>query len=80
MNTAEGRNAVGTLYPPAVVVCDVDLAVTLTRAEILTAFAEIAKCGFIAEPEILELLESDLERTTDPSTPEFRRALSLIHI
>lgn len=77
VNTAEGKNAVGTLYPPAAVVCDVDLAVTLTRAEILTAFAEIAKCGFIAEPEILELLESDLERTTDPSTPEFRRAIEL---
>lgn len=77
VNTAEGKNAIGTLYPPTAVVCDINTAATLTRADILAAFAEIAKCGFIAEPEILELLDADLERTSDPTTPEFQRVIEL---
>jgi 3-dehydroquinate synthase len=35
------------------------------------------KCGFIAEPEILDLIEADVDRVTDPSTDEFRRVVEL---
>jgi len=35
------------------------------------------KCGFIAETEILDLVEASVDRVTDPSTAEFRRVVEL---
>ncbi len=77
INTTEGKNLVGTFYAPTAVICDLELAETLPQNEILAGFAEVAKCGFIAEPEILELIEADVARATTPTTPEFRRAVEL---
>ena len=77
INTAEGKNLVGAFYAPAAVVADLDTLDTLPRNEILAGFAEIVKCGFIGEPEILDLVEADVDTVTDPTTPEFRRVVEL---
>ncbi len=77
INTAEGKNLVGAFWAPAAVLVDLDLLDTLGRNEILAGSAEIVKAGFIAEPEILEIYEADVERAIDPTTPEFRRLLEL---
>lgn len=76
INTELGKNLVGAFHQPSLVVADLALTDTLDRKEILTGFAEVVKCGFIADERILELLETDLEATTDPSTPEFHEAVS----
>ncbi|MBO1902865.1 3-dehydroquinate synthase [Leucobacter weissii] len=77
INTAEGKNLVGAFYAPHAVICDTGLLETLARNEILAGFAEVAKYGFIAEPEILETIERDVDRATDPTTPEFLRLIEL---
>jgi 3-dehydroquinate synthase len=77
INTSEGKNLVGSFYAPAAVVVDLDLLDTLPRNEILAGFAEIVKCGFIGEPEILDIIEADPDRATDPHSPEFRRVVEL---
>lgn len=77
INTSEGKNLVGAFYAPSAVICDLAVLETLPKNEILAGFAEVAKCGFIAEPEILDLIEADVDRVTDPSTPEFQRAIEL---
>jgi 3-dehydroquinate synthase len=77
INTAEGKNLVGTFYAPAAVLCDLDLLEQLPRNEILAGFAEIVKAGFIQVPEILDIIEADVDRATDPKTPEFRRLIEL---
>ncbi len=77
INTAEGKNLVGSFYAPAAVVVDLDTLDTLPRNEILAGFAEIVKCGFIGEPEILDIVEADVDRATDPRSPEFRRVVEL---
>ena len=77
INTDEGKNLVGAFYAPASVLVDLDLLESLPRNEILAGFAEVVKAGFIAEPEILDILEADVDAATDPTTPEFRRALEL---
>ena len=77
INTNEGKNLVGAFHPPAGVLVDLDVLFSLDRNELLAGFAEVVKAGFIAEPEILDLVETDPERATDPATPEFRRCLEL---
>ncbi len=77
INTNEGKNLVGAFYAPAGVIVDFDLLGTLEKNEILAGFAEIVKCGFIAEPEILDIIEADVDRVTNPTTDEFRRVVEL---
>ncbi|MEN9603601.1 MAG: hypothetical protein RLZZ06_509 [Actinomycetota bacterium] len=72
INTAEGKNLVGAFYAPKAVVCDLDTLETLPKIEITSGFGEIVKYGFISDERILEIIETDQERATDISTPEFR--------
>jgi shikimate kinase len=57
INTAEGKNLVGSFHPPAAVLTDLDTLKTLPRNEIISGMAEVIKCGFIADPAILDLVE-----------------------
>jgi len=77
INTAEGKNLVGSFYAPSAVIVDFDTLDTIPRNEILAGFAEIVKAGFIAEPEILDIIEADVDVVTDPTTPQFRRVVEL---
>jgi 3-dehydroquinate synthase len=77
INTAEGKNLVGAFHAPRAVLCDLDVLDALPRNELLAGFAEVVKAGFIAEPEILDLVEADVEAATDPSSAAFRRCLEL---
>jgi 3-dehydroquinate synthase len=77
INTAEGKNLVGAFWAPRAVLCDLDALDTLSKNEILAGYAEIAKAGFIAEPEILDTIEADVDAATDPHSPQFRRNLEL---
>ncbi len=63
INTAAGKNLVGAFHEPAGVLCDLALLETLPRDELVAGLGEVVKCGFIADPEILRLVES-----TDPDT------------
>ncbi len=56
INTAEGKNLVGAFHPPAGVLCDLATLETLPRNDLVAGLAEVAKCGFIADPVILELV------------------------
>jgi len=77
INTAEGKNLVGTFAAPAAVICDLDMLDQLPRNEILAGFAEIVKAGFIQVPEILDIIEADVAIATDPTSPQFRRLIEL---
>ncbi|KAA9395092.1 3-dehydroquinate synthase [Kocuria coralli] len=72
INTAEGKNLVGSFHPPAAVLCDLDALSTLPTNELLTGMAETVKCGFIADPAILDLIEENPEEAKDPASPVVR--------
>ena len=57
INTAAGKNLVGAFHEPAGVLCDLDLLATLPEAELRSGLGEVVKCGFVADPEILRLVE-----------------------
>ena len=72
MNTGAGKNLVGSFHEPAGVVCDLDVLQTLPRAELVAGLGEVVKCGFIADPEILALVEAGPDTVLDPASPVLR--------
>ena len=72
INTAEGKNLVGAFHEPVGVVCDLDLLATLPSADLRAGLGEVVKCGFIADPEILRLVEEDGTGALDPTSPVLR--------
>ncbi len=72
MNTTEGKNLVGAFHEPAGVLCDLATLGSLPRNELISGLAEVIKCGFIADPEILDLVESDPIAAVDPTSPLLR--------
>ncbi len=77
INTSEGKNLVGTFYAPTAVIADLDILPGLDRRDVLAGFAEIVKCGFIAQPEILDIIERDVDAATDTESDEFHRLVEL---
>ena len=61
INTAEGKNLVGAFYSPLAVVVDPDILESLAENEVRAGLAEVVKCGFIQDPEILRLCEEHPE-------------------
>ncbi len=59
INTSAGKNLVGAFHPPAGVVVDVDVLRELPADEWVNGMAEVVKAGFIADPAILDLVETD---------------------
>lgn len=59
INTADGKNLVGVFAPPAGVIADTTVLASLPPAEYASGLAEVIKAGFIADPVILDLVESD---------------------
>jgi 3-dehydroquinate synthase len=75
INTAEGKNLVGAFHPPAGVLVDLDTLDTLPPNELLSGMAEVVKCGFIADPAILELIEANPEAVKDPRSDVLRELI-----
>ena len=72
MNTSEGKNLVGACHEPAGVLCDLAALETLPRNELISGLAEVVKCGFIADPAILDLIEGDPIAAVAPSSSVLR--------
>ena len=69
INTGAGKNLVGAFHEPAGVLCDLALLETLPREELVAGLAEVVKCGFIADPRILELVEATDPAALTPRSP-----------
>jgi 3-dehydroquinate synthase len=67
VNTADGKNLVGAFHPPAGVVADLTTLTTLPQADLRAGLAEVVKCGFIADPVILDRIEADPVAAVDPT-------------
>ena len=69
INTTEGKNLVGAFHEPAGVLCDVATLETLPRNDLVAGLAEVVKCGFIRDVEILDIIETDAAAAIDPHSP-----------
>ena len=70
-----GKNLVGAFHSPAGVLADLATLETLPRADYVAGLAEVIKAGFIADPEILDLVQQDPDGAT---VPHGRHARELI--
>ena len=57
INTEAGKNLVGSFYTPAGVLVDMRTLATLPNDIFIEGLGEVAKSGFIMDPEILRILE-----------------------
>ncbi|GGF41458.1 3-dehydroquinate synthase [Williamsia phyllosphaerae] len=66
INTDAGKNLVGSFHEPRAVLIDTATLETVPPNEIIAGLAEVIKTGFIADPEILTLIEADPAAARDP--------------
>ena len=62
VNLPEGKNLVGSFYPPQLVLTDPEFLRTLPDREFRGGLAEIIKHAIIADAEMFAILEKDLEK------------------
>ena len=76
VNTGAGKNLVGAFHEPAGVLCDLALLETLPRAELVAGLGEVVKCGFIADPQILEIVEACAPEALTAESAELRELIT----
>jgi 3-dehydroquinate synthase len=59
INLMAGKNLAGAFHSPCKVIVDQHFLSTLSERDLRAGMAEVAKCGFIADIEILGLIEKD---------------------
>ena len=74
INTDAGKNMVGAFYEPAAVIADLATLDSLPPHELVAGMAEVVKCGFIADPEILTIVEADQQAARRPGRRPAGRA------
>ncbi|KUL26227.1 3-dehydroquinate synthase [Streptomyces regalis] len=57
VNLPSGKNLVGAFHQPKAVVIDLDTLGTLPERDRVAGLGEVAKYGFISDPEVLRILE-----------------------
>ncbi|MEE1651237.1 3-dehydroquinate synthase [Brachybacterium sp. J144] len=75
INTSEGKNLVGAFHPPIAVVADLDVLAGLGAHDVAAGLAEAVKAGFIADTEILSLVEQDPDAVRDTGSDAFREVI-----
>ena len=76
INLPEGKNLAGAFWEPRGVFSDLALLDSLPAPEVRSGLAEIVKCGFIADPVILDTVATAPERVQDIHSAEFRDVLT----
>lgn len=80
INLSAGKNLVGAFYEPYTVLADLDFLLSLPARELTSGMAEVLKCGFIADPEILTEFEADPAESLQVSPRQaglIRRAIAV---
>jgi 3-dehydroquinate synthase len=73
----QGKNLVGSFYPPELVLADPDLLRTLPETEFISGMAEVVKHGIIAAPELFDLCARGPESIKDELEPVVKRAMAV---
>jgi len=73
----EGKNLIGSFYPPKLVLADPQLLHTLPEAELISGLAEVVKHGIISDPELFSLCSRGLDWVKNNLTEIIKRAIAV---
>jgi 3-dehydroquinate synthase len=73
----EGKNLIGSFFPPKLVLADPSLLKTLPAAEFISGLAEVVKHGLIADPELFDICRRGLDCIQDNLTQVVTRAMAV---
>ena len=73
----EGKNLIGSFYPPRLVLADPQLLETLPEAEFISGMAEVVKHGIIADPELFDLCAKGPDCIKDDLEQVVKRAMAV---
>lgn len=81
VNSDYGKNLIGAFHSPSAVIIDSGFLTTLSDRNFSAGMAEVIKCGFIADPQILTIAEahtvSSLRENPEVVTELIQRAASV---
>ena len=63
INSDYGKNLIGSFHSPISVIVDVEFLGTLSPRDVSAGMAEVIKCGFISDPQILKLASENSTQT-----------------
>ena len=73
----EGKNLIGSFYPPKLVLADPQVLRTLSEAEFASGLAEVVKHGIISDPELFNLCGRGLDCVKDDLEKIVKRAMAV---
>lgn len=73
----EGKNLIGSFYPPKLVLADPQLLHTLPQAELISGMAEVVKHGIISDPELFSFCARGLDWVKNNLDEIVKRAMAV---
>lgn len=73
----EGKNLIGSFYPPKLVLADAQLLKTLPEAELISGMAEVVKHGIISDPELFSFCARGLDWVKKNMEEIVKRAMAV---
>jgi len=73
----EGKNLIGSFYPPKLVLADTHILETLPERELISGMAEVVKHGVISDPELYDLCSRGLGWVKDNLEKVVKRAMAV---
>jgi 3-dehydroquinate synthase len=77
VNHPQGKNLVGSIWPPRLVLADPAFLVTLPESEFLSGMMEALKGGVIGDPELFELARPEAREDSSRLERTIHRAIAL---
>ena len=73
----EGKNLIGSFYPPKLVLADPQVLTTLPEVEFVSGLAEVVKHGIISDPELFDVCARGIEYVKDNLEQIVKRAMAV---
>ncbi|RPJ26653.1 MAG: 3-dehydroquinate synthase [Chloroflexi bacterium] len=73
----EGKNLIGSFYPPKLILADPHVLETLPEREFISGLAEVVKGGIISDPELFDLCARGLDCIKDDLAQTVKRAMAV---
>ena len=73
----EGKNLIGSFYPPILVFADPSLLLTLPERELVSGMAEVVKHGIISDIELFEMCRQGMDWVKDNLEKIVKRAMAV---